>query len=140
MHGVQLSLARKQAADADGRAEAATCDLARLRKALLDAELEMQTLTQRLGERDRERSSAVEAADSAAVKSQAAQSRVAALEATVEELEKRLASERTKVGPYRVAAADVITTEPSHHIPAAFASSLADVTPAAPTPSCLCGG
>lgn len=96
---LQLALAKRQAADADGRAEAATSDLARLRKALLDAELEMQTLTQRLGERDRERTAAVDVADSASAKAQSAQARQADLESTIDELEKRLASERSKVMP-----------------------------------------
>lgn len=94
---MQLALARRQAADADGRAEAATGDLARLRKALLDAEMEMQTLTQRLGERDRERAEASGAADTAAARARASEARQADLAATVEELEKRLASERSKV-------------------------------------------
>lgn len=95
--GAQVALARRQAADADGRAEAATGDLARLRKALLDAEMEMQTLTQRLGERDREHAEIAGALDAAASRAQSAEVRQADLTATVDELEKRLASERTKV-------------------------------------------
>lgn len=110
---VQLALAKKQAADADGRAEAATSDLARLRKALLDAELEMQTLTQRLGEHDRERTAAVEVADTASAKVQSAQARQADLESTMDELEKRLASERSKVMPcgYHPEACTVVSAQ-----------------------------